>query len=381
MKWFFFSSKNKTFYLFLAFFNLSLYSNSHSYSEALCSSVLTRAICPFTGPAGQFCNLSANNLCVSGTASIGGNLTVIGTIMASGLGGLTGATGATGVTGSTGVAGSTGATGSIGSTGATGNTGATGAIGNTGLTGSTGSVGSTGNTGATGTTGATGGTGVAGSIGATGNTGATGAIGNTGLTGSTGSIGSTGNTGATGATGATGGTGVAGSTGPTGSTGAVGATGSIGATGGPGATGATGATGLGIAQFGYIYNLTAQSVAVESDITFDSNGTMTAGITHALGSSSIVIVNAGTYLINFSVSGVEPSQFALFVNGAAPTTGTVYGSGAGTQQNNGMAILVFAAGDVLTLRNHTSAAAVTLQTLAGGTQINVNAAITIEQLA
>ena len=79
------------------------------------------------------------------------------------------------------------------------------------------------------------------------------------------------------------------------------------------------------------------------------------------------------------MSGVEPSQFALFLNGA-PVAGTVYGSGAGTQQNNGQAIIAIAAGDVLTLRNHSSAAAVTLQTLAGGTQTNVNASIVITKL-
>jgi hypothetical protein len=39
------------------------------------------------------------------------------------------------------------------------------------------------------------------------------------------------------------------------------------------------------------------------------------------------------------------------------------------------------AGDVLTLRNHSSAAAVTLQSLAGGTETNVNASITITQVA
>ena len=80
------------------------------------------------------------------------------------------------------------------------------------------------------------------------------------------------------------------------------------------------------------------------------------------------------------MSGVEPGQFALFVNGAAAAS-TVYGSGAGTQQDNGQAILTLSANDVLTLVNHTSAAAVTLQTLAGGTQTNVNASIVITKLA
>ena len=59
----------------------------------------------------------------------------------------------------------------------------------------------------------------------------------------------------------------------------------------------------------------------------------------------------------------------------------MYGSGAGTQQNSGLSILILGAGDVLTLVNHTSAAAVTLQTLAGGTVINVNSSVLIERLA
>ncbi len=121
-------------------------------------------------------------------------------------------------------------------------------------------------------------------------------------------------------------------------------------------------------------------VAIEAGVTFDSNGVLSAGIIHAPGSAAITVVNSGTYKIAFSVSGVEPSQIGLFVNGA-PATGTVYGSGAGTQQNNGQAILVLGAGDVLTVLNHSSAAAVTLQTLAGGTQTSVNASVVIEKLA
>ena len=121
-------------------------------------------------------------------------------------------------------------------------------------------------------------------------------------------------------------------------------------------------------------------MAIEADITFDTNGPLTSGITHAPGAAGIAIVNAGTYLVTFSVSGVEPNQFAIFDNGLL-VAGTVYGSGAGTQQNVGQAIITIAAGDVLTLRNHSSAAGVTLQTLAGGTQANVNASVTIEKLA
>jgi hypothetical protein len=67
------------------------------------------------------------------------------------------------------------------------------------------------------------------------------------------------------------------------------------------------------------------------------------------------------------------------VDGAAVPGGT-YGSGAGTQQNNGQAIVQLGVGDILTLRNHSSAAAVALQILAGGTETNVNASLSFEQL-
>ncbi len=45
-----------------------------------------------------------------------------------------------------------------------------------------------------------------------------------------------------------------------------------------------------------------------------------------------ITVNAGIYEVAFSVSGSEQNQLALFVNGAV-FPGSIYGYGAGTQQN------------------------------------------------
>lgn len=134
-----------------------------------------------------------------------------------------------------------------------------------------------------------------------------------------------------------------------------------------------------MSEYGYVYNTAAQVVPLETDVVFDSNGVLSSGITHVPSTSTIVVGVAGTYKITFVVSAVEPNQFALFQNGA-PIAGSVYGSGAGTQQTTGQVLVTMAAGDILTLRNHTSTAAVTLQTLAGGTQINVVASVTIEKL-
>jgi len=164
-----------------------------------------------------------------------------------------------------------------------------------------------------------------------------------------------------------------------GQAGATGPAGPAGPTGPAGTNGLNGTGGGGSSQYGYIYNLTAQTVAIDAVVLFDSNGVLTAGITHGLGSSDIKIVSAGDYKVTFSVSGTEPGQFALFLNGIQ-VPGTVYGSGAGTQQDNGQCIIAIGANDVLTLRNRSSAAAVGLQSLAGGTQINVNASIVIQKL-
>ena len=119
---------------------------------------------------------------------------------------------------------------------------------------------------------------------------------------------------------------------------------------------------------------------LQADVSFDSNGVLTPGIVHAPGAAGITLATAGAYEVTFSVSGTEPSQMALFVNGTQ-VPGTVYGSGAGTQQNTGQAIFVAPAGAVLTVRNHTSSAAVGLATPIGGTQPSSNASVVIEKLS
>jgi hypothetical protein len=114
-------------------------------------------------------------------------------------------------------------------------------------------------------------------------------------------------------------------------------------------------------------------------VIFDSNGILTVGVIHTPGTSQITLASPGIYKVTFSISAVEPNQFTAFLNGVA-ILGATYGSGAGTQQNNGQVIVVVLANDVLTIRNHTSAAAVGLQALAGGTEANVNASVIIEKL-
>jgi hypothetical protein len=87
-----------------------------------------------------------------------------------------------------------------------------------------------------------------------------------------------------------------------------------GATGSTGATGAAGPTGDGISAYGYVYNLIDQFVALEADITFDTNGGLFGGITHTAGASTIAVASAGEYEIDFGVSADGAKQLTVFVN-------------------------------------------------------------------
>lgn len=93
----------------------------------------------------------------------------------------------------------------------------------------------------------------------------------------------------------------------------------------------------------------------------------TAGITTVPASGDITIGAGagGIYEIGFQVAGAEPNAFAVFINGVK-AAGSVYGSGAGTQQNNGFTLLALADLDVVSIRSDNAPAAITLQ-LAGTT--------------
>jgi hypothetical protein len=237
----------------------------------------------------------------------------------------------------------------------------------------------TGPTGATGATGATGpGAGPVGATGPQGPIGAQGPAGPLGPQGAQGPAGASGSSGAQGPAGPAGSNGAQGPAGPSGSNGAQGPAGPVGPQGPQGIQGPAGSGGF--IDYAYIYNVGPQVIALQADIPFDTNGPLTSGISHTPSSTTVLLTNAGTYLVNWSVSGVEPNQFTVFLNGA-PVAGSTYGSGAGTQQNTGQVVFIAGAGSTLTLRNHTSTAGITLQTLAGGTEVNVNASLMIARIS
>ena len=137
-------------------------------------------------------------------------------------------------------------------------------------------------------------------------------------------------------------------------------------------TGATGATGAAPSfDYAYVYNEGGQIVTAGSDVTFDTNGLL-SGFTHTTGTSSITSADGGTYAVDFNVSGVEPSQFAISLNGT-PLSEATYGSEVGDAEDTGQVILSLQPGDVISVTNHTSVTPITLETDTGGTSAAVNA--------
>lgn len=134
-----------------------------------------------------------------------------------------------------------------------------------------------------------------------------------------------------------------------------------------------------IADYAYIYHTGNEEVQPEADIAFNANGAL-AGIFHPVGTGRITIGSPGVYAVSFVVVGGEPNQFALFQNGSV-VPGSLYGIEGSGQSNTGTVMIAAQAGDVLTVRNHTSTTGVNLLSAAGGSQTgNVNASIQIVKL-
>lgn len=139
-------------------------------------------------------------------------------------------------------------------------------------------------------------------------------------------------------------------------------------------------------DYGYFYNLAVSAtVAIGAPFPFDTNGPFTAGFLHTASavvatSAPITVVNAGVYSIEFTATVAEARQIALYIDGAVNLS-TIYGQATGTAVTTGFAILELAAGAVLTLRNHLSAAALTLVQPSGGTATNTTNSLMIRRLA
>lgn len=142
-----------------------------------------------------------------------------------------------------------------------------------------------------------------------------------------------------------------------------------------------------VTDFLYVFNIN-NTVLGLAPVPFSNNGPIAGGFTHIPGDTTIFVLNAGIYRINFSVSSngqTLPNQFAIFVNGVLEPT-TVYGSGGIIQQTIGQtieqtigqAIVTLPDNAAITLRN-IGFEAVILQNRAARA-ININASLIIERL-
>jgi hypothetical protein len=154
----------------------------------------------------------------------------------------------------------------------------------------------------------------------------------------------------------------------------------LGATGPQGPQGVQGPAGPStVTEYAYIYNTSSQFAAVGNAITFDTNGPLSANITHNAGSSFIFVNVAGRYRIDFSVSANLVNQISVFVNGAS-SAGSRYGTNTANAQNNGFIIVNLLAGDVVQLNCTGSPAGINLNTNIGGTLPAVNASLMIMKM-
>jgi hypothetical protein len=174
--------------------------------------------------------------------------------------------------------------------------------------------------------------------------------------------------------------GVSGAQGPPGEKGDKGAQGPPGEKGDKGEQGVPGPV-SGVAEYAYIFNIDKQRIHQEEDISFNTNGILTTGISHTEGDAIITIKHAGVYEIIYLVTGKQLNQLTLFANGVE-IAATSFGAESGNSQNVGIQILPIDANTNLTLRNHTSFPShLDLSIDAGGTQTVINAAITIKKLS
>jgi hypothetical protein len=129
-------------------------------------------------------------------------------------------------------------------------------------------------------------------------------------------------------------------------------------------------------------------------VPFDFNGLIQGDMSHALGSTDLLVWTTGHFLVQYDFSCIEISQFGIFLNGNVIYP-SIFGSSSGSQQNTGFTIFSVQPVDLLPnvlsptgfaatiqARNHISfVPSVQLQsTSAGSAQPQVNASLYVRKL-
>ncbi|WP_158594196.1 hypothetical protein [Cohnella faecalis] len=121
-----------------------------------------------------------------------------------------------------------------------------------------------------------------------------------------------------------------------------------------------------------------QSIDIFEAVSFASNGpSFGTAITHAPGTTDIVINTAGTYFIVWRATSQESNQFAIW-RGLSPIPESRHSVGMDSVNNAGSFIVDLAAVPVtLTLRNNSSFTTVVVSESLGGSETSVSASINI----
>ena len=266
--------------------------------------------------------------------------------------------------------------GPVGPRGPQGIAGPQGPEGPQGIQGEPGPQGPAGATGATGATGPQGPIGLTGPAGPQGVQGEPGPQGPAGATGATGAIGPQGPIGLTGPAGPQGVQGEPGPQGPAGATGATGATGPQGPQGEPGPAGSF----LGYADF---YALmppeNAAEIAPGEAVEFPEQSFIGGTNITRISDSEFAFTESGIYLLLFNAAVSEAAQLVPAINGTELSF-ALAGKDSALSQLSGTAIISANEGDILTLRNPSSASSsLTLTPNAGGNS-PVSAHLTVIRL-
>ncbi len=135
----------------------------------------------------------------------------------------------------------------------------------------------------------------------------------------------------------------------------------------------------GVDVYGSFYSTTSQIENIENSVLFDKNQNLN-GLTHTLGSGDITVSKDGIYIFVFIVNTSQACQFTLFVNGI-PNQSTTAGINKGANVLQLRQQLELKAGDVISIKNHTSSAGpVTISQNAGGTLTGTNVELIVSRI-
>lgn len=137
---------------------------------------------------------------------------------------------------------------------------------------------------------------------------------------------------------------------------------------------------LGSDAYGSFFSKISQIVDVEQSVTFELHQNV-KNLKLQANNSDVLINKDGSYFMMVLLSVTQASQFAIFVNGV-PNETTTSGVNKGANQIMLRQILHLKKGDLVSLRNHTSALGqITIVANSGGVQLGIDAILILMRVS